>query len=123
VRTVAQGYREASIARATGDSARFSLLLAQYAAAPAVTRERLWLETVEQVLAGNRTIVGDGRQLIYVPMPGSGAVGAAAAAAGTPPLLTPDMVAPAVGATVPATPRAVREPRPDGREGREEPGR
>jgi membrane protease subunit HflK len=128
VRTVAQGYREASIARATGDSARFSLLLAQYAAAPAVTRERLWLETVEQVLAGNRTIVGDGRQLIYVPMPGSGgpgggAGGAAAAAAGTPPLLTPDMVAPAVGATVPATPRAVREPRPDGREGREEPGR
>ena len=49
---------------------RFSLLLDQYKLAPDVTRKRLWLETVQQVLSENRKVVGgDGRQLIYVPMP------------------------------------------------------
>jgi len=71
VRTTAEGYKEAAIARATGDATRFSLLLDQYRVAPDVTRKRLWLETVESVLAENRKVVGgDGRQLIYVPMPG-----------------------------------------------------
>jgi membrane protease subunit HflK len=120
VRTVAEGYKAASIDRATGDATRFTLLLDQYKAAPEVTRKRLWLETVQQVLAGNRTIVGgDGKQLIYVPMP---AAGADAAAAGSAPLLTPDMVAPAVDATT-TTPRPARESRPEGRATREEPGR
>ena len=119
VRTVAEGYMEAVIAQSTGDAARFSLLLEQYQAAPGVTRKRLWLETVQEVLSGNRTIVGaDGRQLIYVPMPGT----AAAPANNTAPLLTPDMVAPTVDA-LPSTPRPVRETRPSGREGREEVGR
>src|SRR5690606_4998826 len=58
VRTVAEGYKEARIAQAAGDSERFSLLLEQYQAAPAIPRKRLWLETVQEVLAGNRTIVG-----------------------------------------------------------------
>lgn len=93
VRTVAEGYKTAEIARATGDAERFSLLLDEYRGAPEVTRKRLWLETVQQVLADNRTIVGDGRQLIYVPM---GKTGSASSSA--PPLLTPDMVAPAVNA-------------------------
>jgi membrane protease subunit HflK len=120
VRTVAEGYREAAIARATGDTERFSLLLEQYQAAPGVTRKRLWLETVQEVLAGNRTIVGgDGRQLIYLPMPATGGTGSAPA---TTPLLTPDMVAPTVDA-LPSTPRPPRDTRPSGREGRPEVGR
>jgi len=70
VRTTAEGYKTAAIARATGDATRFSLLLDQYRIAPEVTRKRLWLETVEAVLAENRKVIGgDGRQLIYVPMP------------------------------------------------------
>ena len=70
-RTVAEGYKTAEVARATGDATRFSLLLDAYRGAPEVTRKRLWLETVEGVLAENRTVVGgDGRQLIYVPMEG-----------------------------------------------------
>ena len=70
VRTVAEGYKSASIARATGDAERFSLLLDQYKLAPEVTRKRLWLETVQQVLSENRKVVGgDGRQLIYVVSP------------------------------------------------------
>src|SRR3546814_8379280 len=63
-----EGYKTAEIARATGDAERFTLLLDEYRGAPEVTRKRLWLETVQQVLADNRTIVGDGRQLIYAPM-------------------------------------------------------
>jgi len=73
IRTAAEGYKTASVARATGDATRFSLLLGQYQAAPEVTRKRLWLETVQQVLAENRKVIGgDGRQLIYVPMSGPG---------------------------------------------------
>lgn len=76
IRTGAEGHKTASVARATGDATRFSLLLNQYQAAPEVTRKRLWLETVQQVLAENRKVVGgDGRQLIYVPMVGQGAAG------------------------------------------------
>lgn len=96
VRTVAEGYKTASIARATGDAERFSLLLDQYTLAPEVTRKRLWLETVQQVLAENRKIVGgDGRQLIYVPM----AQGAAAATSAAPNVLPADLVAPTINAT------------------------
>ena len=103
-RTVADGYKTATIARATGDAQRFSLLLEQARGAPDVTRKRLWLETVEEVLGRNRKIVGgDGRQLIYVPMPG--------AATGNPPAppasLAPELLSPAVNATS-DTPRPER---------------
>ena len=113
VRTEAEGYKTAAIAEATGDAERFSLLLDAYRQAPEVTRKRLWLETVESVLAGNRTIVGaDGNQLIYVPMaPGQGSPTSAA----TPPLLTPEMISPTVDSNPPTTTRPVREPRPSGR--------
>jgi modulator of FtsH protease HflK len=73
-RTVAEGYKAAKVAQAEGDTARFSLLRDEYRNAPEVTRKRLWLETVQDVLSHNRKVVGgDGRQLIYVPMPGASA--------------------------------------------------
>ena len=113
VRTVAEGYRAASIARATGDAERFSLLVEQYKAAPEVTRKRLWLETVQEVLAENRKVVGgDGRQLIYVPM--AGATGTAPAAAQQ--AIVPELVSPVVGATPADSVRNGRQPRPQGRE-------
>ncbi|KAB7766223.1 FtsH protease activity modulator HflK [Xanthomonas maliensis] len=69
-RTGAEGYKQAVISRAEGDADRFSLLQQQYAGAPEVTRKRLWLETVQDVLSKNRKVIGaDGRQVIYVPMP------------------------------------------------------
>ena len=119
VRPVAEGYKAAVIDRATGDATRFSLLLDQYKAAPEVTRKRLWLETVQQVLAGNRVLVGgDGRQLIYLPMPaaGNGAAAPAGNAAAAP---APEFVAPAVDATA-AGVRPGRDARPAGRDAREE---
>ena len=107
VRTEAEGYKTASIARATGDAQRFSLLVEQYKAAPEVTRKRLWLETVQQVLAGNRKVVGgDGRQLIYVPMQGATTTVPAAPTQA----LLPELVSPTVEATV--------DPARPGRQGR-----
>ncbi|GAA5011227.1 FtsH protease activity modulator HflK [Pseudoluteimonas lycopersici] len=113
VRTVAEGYKTAAIATATGDAQRFDLLVAQYKAAPEVTRKRLWLETVQDVLSRNRTVVGgDGRQLIYVPM----SAPTQAPAATTPPYL-PDVLSPAVTATTVADDvRPGRQPRSDDRE-------
>lgn len=97
VRTVAEGYKAAKIARATGDAERFSLLVAQYKGAPEVTRKRLWLETLQDVLSQNPTIVGgDGRQLIYVPMQG----GSGAAAAPQSPVL-PEVMSPQVQVEAP----------------------
>lgn len=110
VRAVSSGYKTASIARATGDAARFNLVVEQYRAAPEVTRKRLWLDTVQDVLANNRTVVGgDGRQLIYVPMQGAGGT----APAGQP--IVPELVAPTVGA-VEEPARGARTGRPAGRE-------
>ncbi len=118
VRTVAEGYKAAAIDRATGDATRFSLLLDQYKAAPDVTRKRLWLETVQQVLAGNRVIVGgDGKQLIYLPMPAAGSAGAATTGGAAAP--APEFVAPAVDATATGV-RPGRDARPEGRDAREE---
>jgi membrane protease subunit HflK len=65
----ASGYKAERIARATGDASRFDLLLKQYKAAPEVTRKRLWLETMEQVMAKNRKVIDDsgGRNIINLP--------------------------------------------------------
>jgi membrane protease subunit HflK len=110
-RTSAEGYRTAAIARATGDAERFSLLLDQYKLAPEVTRKRLWLETVQQVLSENRKVVGgDGRQLIYVPMPAANSEAASVA-----PVLPADIAAPTVNATT-GDARPERTARPPARE-------
>ncbi len=47
----AEGYREQRRIRAEGDAARFLALLAEYRKSPEVTRERLYLESIERVLA------------------------------------------------------------------------
>lgn len=70
IRQDAEGYREAVVARATGEAERFSLLLAEYRKAPQVTRERLYLETMQQVFGSSRKIMVDAdgaNPLISVP--------------------------------------------------------
>jgi len=68
----AQGYRQRVVANAEGEAARFSQVLAEYQKAPAVTRERLYLETVQQVLESTTKIIIDqragGGSLIYLPL-------------------------------------------------------
>jgi len=65
----ASGYKSERIARAQGDAERFDLLLKEYKAAPEVTRKRLWLETMEQVLAANPKVIdgSGGRNIINLP--------------------------------------------------------
>ncbi len=50
VREQAEAYREAKIIEAKGESARFESLVVEYQASPAVTRQRLYLETMEAIL-------------------------------------------------------------------------
>ncbi|MCW0448886.1 FtsH protease activity modulator HflK [Xanthomonas sacchari] len=120
-RTVAEGYKEAAIARAQGDAERFTLLQQQYQNAPEVTRKRLWLETIQQVLAENRKVIGgDGRQLIYVPMPADSKAPAAApppAPTTSLPTVPQDVLMPALNSSSAESVRnPERTPRPTGRE-------
>ncbi|UPG87306.1 FtsH protease activity modulator HflK [Luteibacter aegosomatis] len=68
----AEAERVERIARANGDVERFNLLLKEYRAAPDVTRRRLWLETVEEVMAGNPKIIdgSGGKNIIQLPVEG-----------------------------------------------------
>jgi modulator of FtsH protease HflK len=59
------------IANAEGDASRFRQVLAEYAKAPAVTRERIYIETMQQVLSSTSKIMMDysGRgNLLYLPL-------------------------------------------------------
>lgn len=81
----AAGYKAERVARATGDAARFELLLKQYKAAPEVTRKRLWLETMEQVMAKNPKVIdgSGGRNIINLPASQGGSAPAQAEAGTT----------------------------------------
>jgi membrane protease subunit HflK len=57
---VAEGYREQAIAEAKGQSARFLKVFEEYKKAPDVTRQRLYLETMERILGGSEKLVYDG---------------------------------------------------------------
>lgn len=59
------------ISRATGEADRFSKLVAEYRKAPEVTRERLYLETMQEVMSNTSKVMvsGDGGQnLLYLPL-------------------------------------------------------
>lgn len=58
----AEAYREQRLIRAQGDATRFLQLLDEYRKAEAVTRERLYLETVDRVLPKTQIFVLDGSQ-------------------------------------------------------------
>lgn len=55
----AQGYKEQVIAQATGEVSRFSQLLGEYKKAPDVTRQRLYVESMESVLSKSNTVMVD----------------------------------------------------------------
>ena len=67
----AQAYRMRVIAEAEGETSRFGQLLTAYERAPNVTRERLYLETIEGVLSRSRKVLLDtrpGSSVIYLPL-------------------------------------------------------
>ncbi|MBS0212608.1 MAG: FtsH protease activity modulator HflK [Proteobacteria bacterium] len=108
--TGAQGYKDAIIAGAQGNAQRFSLLDEQYRKAPEVTRRRLYLETIEDVLKSvPKVVAGRGVNTIYL-QPARAADGAASSSADA----TQAVTLPAVTASVPASPAdddATRSPR------------
>jgi membrane protease subunit HflK len=57
----AEAYREQAVRDATGDAARFNQILNEYRRAPGVTRERLYLETMERVLAHSNKVIVSGK--------------------------------------------------------------
>ncbi len=66
------GYRDAVIAEASGEAERFNLIYGEYRKAPVVTRQRMYLETMERVLGGTDKILLDknaGNQVVpYLPI-------------------------------------------------------
>ena len=57
----ALGYREQVVREASGDAARFNQVYEQYKLAPAVTRERLYIETMQRVLANSNKVIIDSK--------------------------------------------------------------
>jgi modulator of FtsH protease HflK len=67
----AEGYRSRVVAQAEGDAQRFRSVLAEYQKAPGVTRDRLYIETMQQVYANVSKVMVDSRSgsnLLYLPL-------------------------------------------------------
>ena len=67
----AEGYRQRVMAHAEGETSRFLQILTEYRRAPEITRERLYLETVESVMANSSKVLVDvpgGNNLMYLPL-------------------------------------------------------
>jgi membrane protease subunit HflK len=60
----AKGYQLQAVAEATGQTARFLLIQAEYTKAPDVTRKRLYLETMERVLGSAEKIIIDSKGVV-----------------------------------------------------------
>jgi len=88
----AEGYKQRVIASAEGDASRFRQVLSEYSKAPQVTRERLYLDTMQQIFANTSKVYIDSRasgNLMYLPLDKlvqqATAADAARAASTTPP--------------------------------------
>jgi membrane protease subunit HflK len=66
----AEAYKAEVIANAEGEADRFSRILGAYQKAPRVTRERIYLQTLEQILSNSTKVLvdTDGGNMIYLPL-------------------------------------------------------
>jgi membrane protease subunit HflK len=67
----AAAYKARIVAHAQGDTQRFSSVLAEYQKAPQVTRDRMYLEAMQQIYSGVTKVLVDSRQgsnLLYLPL-------------------------------------------------------
>jgi membrane protease subunit HflK len=92
----AEGYREQSVRTATGDAARFNSIYNEYRRAPGATKDRLYIETMQRVLARSNKVIVDSR------------------GASAPIILPPDVFRPRT-----ATPPVTTEPAPAAPSGNE----
>ena len=97
----AEGYRSRVVAQAEGDAQRFRSVLAEYQKAPAVTRDRLYIETMQQVYSNVSKVMVEtrnGSNLLYLPL--DRLLQQAGAPAATSPMLVPQ---PSPGTDAPAS--------------------
>jgi membrane protease subunit HflK len=87
IRLDAEGYKQRVLAQAEGEAQRFNQLYTEYVKAPEVTRRRLYLDAIEEVMSDTTKVIIDGKgssSLMYVPLDklieGKGARAAARAA-------------------------------------------
>jgi modulator of FtsH protease HflK len=67
----AEGYKSRIVAQAQGDAQRFRAVLVEYQKAPQVTRDRMYLDTMQQIYANISKVMVDSRQgssLLYLPL-------------------------------------------------------
>ncbi|MEO7854499.1 MAG: FtsH protease activity modulator HflK [Rubrivivax sp.] len=71
LREESEGYKARVVAQADGDAKRFRSVLDEYRKAPAVTRDRLYIETMQQVYSSVTKVMTDsksGSNLLYLPL-------------------------------------------------------
>jgi membrane protease subunit HflK len=116
----AEGYRSRIVAQAEGDAQRFRAVLAEYQKAPGVTRDRLYIETMQQVYSNVSKVMVDSRSasnLLYLPLDRlMQAAGAPATPMSGPAAAVP--AEPAAAAPAPSDPRSRENARSRDREGR-----
>jgi membrane protease subunit HflK len=116
----AEGYRARVVAQAEGDAQRFRSVLTEYQKAPQVTRDRLYLETMQSVYGNVSKVLVDSRSgsnLLYLPL--DKLMQQAGAAVVTPAATTPASVpTPESTGTVGADPRSRDGARTRDRDGR-----
>ncbi len=104
----AEGYKARIVAQAQGDTQRFNSVLGEYQKAPQVTRDRMYLDTMQQIYSGVNKIIIDsksGGNLMYLPLDKvMQATGATVNATTVPAQAAP--AAPTPSTQVPADPRA-----------------
>lgn len=104
-----QAYRASVIARAEGDAERFTQIMREYTKAPAVTRQRLYIEAMEQILSTTNKVFVDqksGNNVLYLPLDRMGASSQPA---------TPALRAPEDDQESPAAPEPLRDRQRDTR--------
>jgi modulator of FtsH protease HflK len=109
-----EGYKSRVVANAEGEASRFSKILTEYQKAPGVTRDRMYIEAMQQIFSSTTKVMVDTKSsnsMIYLPLDKLIAQTAAESAAGVHAPAAP------VGETLPAT-EGARAPEPRSRDSR-----
>ena len=71
LREEAEGYKSQVVSKSEGEAKRFTRLLTEYKKAPGVTRERLYIDAIEQVMTNSSKVLVDiegGNNMLYLPL-------------------------------------------------------
>ncbi len=119
----ASGYEQSVLTRAQGDASRFTSVVGEYNKAPAVTRERLYIDMMQSVLGNTSKILVDqkqGQSLLYLPLDKlmDSTRSAASAPAALPEATRPPLPDPAAAVESPTNRSPSRDTARSGREAR-----